>query len=160
MHGVEDSEVPIVRLIPYTLEATMQELVMAWKHYAEREAVQHHPRTPRNQTKREDYFRKEGLHHLVGGYHVTYNQKKIDMSSSELIADVVDKSLSKHYFVISGDGWSENRDIGKLAEFIESKTEKDKKNKKKRKDSSKDHSRLWSGDLEFHNEVFKHNVHM
>ena len=132
----EDSPVPIVRLVPYTQEATVQELVMAWKHYAEREAMQQYPRTPRKQKKREEFFRREGLHHLIGEYHVTYNDREIDMSSSDLISDVTNKSLSKHYFVISGDDWGDNRD---RAEFLESKRgNKDKKNKKKRKDSSRD----------------------
>ena len=138
----DSSVVPIVRLVPYTQEATVQELVLAWKYYAQKEAMQQYPQTPRNPMMRDIYFKSLGLHYLIGGYHVTYNRKEIDMSRSDLIADVIDKSLKKHYFVITGgerNEWNDNRDISQLAEFVEGKTDKkDKKKKKKRKDSSRD----------------------
>ena len=51
-----------------------------------------------------------------------------------MIKTVDGESSSKHYFVISGPEWSDNRDLDQLAEFIEGKTgEKDKKRTKKKR---------------------------
>merc|ERR1719234_759668 len=136
------SPVPIVRVVPYTQEATVNELFLTWLNYVNKAARQHHPCLPHDQKKLKhytDYLRRMGLQHLIGPYRLAYNGREFDVLSGALVTDVIDKSLSKHYFVISGDEWSDSRDIFKLAEFIEGKTgEKEKKKKKKRKESLRD----------------------
>ena len=136
------SPVPIVCLVPYTREATVNELFLAWVYYVNKAAQEHHPCLPHDQKKLKhytEYLRRKGLQHLIGPYRLTYNREEIDVHSGALVADVIDNTLRKHYFVISGDEWTDNRDIGQLAEFIEGKTgEKEKKKRKKRKDSSRD----------------------
>merc|ERR1719234_1791795 len=141
------SPVPIVRMVPYTQEATVNELFLTWLNYVNKAARQNHPCLPHDQKKLKhyaDYLRRMGLQHLIGPYRLAYNGREIDVHSGALVADVIDKSLTKHYFVISGDEWSDSRDIFKLAEFIEGKTgEKEKKKKRKKsKNSSRGNGKL------------------
>jgi len=150
-------KVPTFCLLPHTREASVYELVLAWRHYAEEEARKHHPDLPPYKKCHDDLFRRKGLHHLVGPHILQYNQKKVDFKKSVLkarigggweggfppqdvlIEDVIDNSASKHYFVISGPTPCDNRDLDQLTEFIEGspvKKEKAKRKKKSKKSST------------------------
>ena len=142
----QSSKVPTFCLHPNTQEASVYELVLAWRHYAEEEARKLHPGLPPYNKRHDDLYRKKGLQHLIGPHHLTYNEKKIggipgdqtpgaSYHTKVLIADVIDYSASKHYFVIAGD-CGDNRDLDQLTEFIEGGGP-EKKGKAKRKKKNK-----------------------
>ena len=109
----QKSLMPIVWLAPYTAKGTIDNLVQIWKYYAT----------------------KEGFRLPEGPFCVTYNGKKVDVGNNVL--DVVDRSLSKHYFAIPLPG-SDTRNINQLMEFIEgTETGADGKKQKKKKSRKK-----------------------
>ena len=143
----QSSKVPTFCLHPNTQEASVYELVLAWRHYAEEEARKLHPGLPPYTKRHDDLYRKNGLQHLIEPHHLTYNGKKVGGIPGNqtpgasypkvLIADVIDNLASKHYFVIAGKKpWGDNRDLDQLTEFIEGGGP-EKKEKAKRKKTNK-----------------------
>ena len=109
----QKSLMPIVWLAPYTAKGTVDNLVQIWKYYAT----------------------KKGFQLPEGPFCVTYNGKKVDIGSNTNVLDIVDRSMSKHYFAIPLQG-TDTRNINQLLEFIEG-TETGAERKKKKKSGKK-----------------------
>ena len=111
--SLDQSPMPIVSLAPYMVKGTVDNLVEIWKYYVT----------------------KEGFRLPEGPFCVTYNGKKVDVGNDTSVLDIIDRSMSKHYFAIPLPG-SDYRDINRLLEFIEGPEtsgggRKKKKNRKK-----------------------------
>ena len=103
------SLLPIVRLAPNVATGTVDNLVQMWKSYIATEGYSY--RFPE------------------GPSHVTYNEDKIEIGRNIKVMDIVDRSVSNHYFAIPMPG-CDSRNINQLLEFIEGKETGEHKKKK------------------------------
>jgi len=109
------SLLPVVRLCPHLAKGTVDDMVRIWKHYSSMRG-----------------FRVSEVPSWV-----TYNGKQIEVGSNTKVTDVIDRSLSKHYFAIPLPG-TDTRSINQLIEFIEGNKEAGEQKKKKRKSRKKE----------------------
>ena len=108
------SLLPIVRLMPHLAKGTVDDLVRIWKHYASGSV-----------------YAKNGFSLPEGPFYVMYNGKAVEIGSNTKFTDIVDQSLTKHYFAIPLPG-TETRTINQLMKFIEGSNTGEQKRKKRK----------------------------